>query len=218
MLVISLLTGNLFKRYDEFMIKILLLVFAVSIDGFAAALGMGSAGIKIPFRSAVIISFTGTFFLVFSAALAGAARFAASETFCSILSFVLLTALGIFNLLKNFLSELAKKNKIREKNPALLLLDGTAADKDHSKSISVREAAALSIALSADSAVTGVSAGFGSRGVLLLALLSFAVGLASVMIGQKLGKIAFSLINKDLGWICGAMLIVLAFLNLCDVK
>ena len=199
------------------MIKILLLVFAVSVDGFAAALGMGSAGIKIPFRSALVISFTGTLFLVLSAALSGAARFAVPERACGMISFILLTALGVFDLLKNFLKDLVFKNKNGSNNPAVLLFDRTAADKDGSKSISVKEAAALSVALSADSAVTGISAGFGSRGIALLAALSFAVGLLSVMIGQKLGKIAFSLINKDLGWICGAALIALAILNLCGI-
>lgn len=195
------------------MIKTLLLVAAVSMDGFAAAVGMGSAGIRIPFRSAVIISFTGTLFLSVSVALAGTARLAVPETVCSAVSFILLIALGIFNLFRNFFKEMIVGSGDRKNNPAMLLFDGTAADKDNSKSISAKEAAVLSIALSADSAVTGISAGLGNISLPLLSAMTFAAGLASMLIGRKLGSIAAKAFDADLGWLCGVVLIILAFIK-----
>ena len=42
------------------MLKVLLLVTAVSADSFAASIGFGSAKIKIPFKSALVISIIGT--------------------------------------------------------------------------------------------------------------------------------------------------------------
>ena len=183
------------------------------MDGFAAAIGMGSAGIKIPLRSAVMISFTGTLFLSVSVALAGAARLAVSEELCSAVSFILLIALGIFNLFRNFLKDIILKGGNKSENPAILLFDGTAADKDNSKSISVKEAAILSIALSADSVVTGISAGLGKISLPLLSAMTFAAGIASIIFGRKLGEKAASALNINLGWLCGTVLIILAFLK-----
>lgn len=181
------------------------------MDGFSAAVGIGSAGIKIPLRSAVMISFTGTLFLSVSVALAGAARIAVPEAVCSAVSFILLIALGIFNLFRNFFRKILSGTEKSRENPAMLLFDGTAADKDDSKSISVREAVALSIALSADSAVTGISAGLGNISLPILSAMTFAVGLASILIGWKLGSAAAKAFDADLGWLCGVVLIVLAF-------
>ena len=195
------------------MIKTLLLAAAVSIDGFAAAIGIGSAGIKLPLRSSVIISFTGTFFLGVSVFLAETAGTAVPGTVCETISFLLLIALGIFNLFRNVLKNIVSKAGNKRENPAMLLFDGTAADKDDSKSISAKEALALAVALSADSAVTGVSAGLGKINLPLLCITTFAAGLASIMIGWKLGSIAAKALDINLGWLCGAVLILLAFLK-----
>lgn len=195
------------------MIRCLLLVAAVSMDSFAAAIGIGSAGIKIPFRSAVIISFTGSLFLSVSVALAGAAKLAVPENICSAVSFFLLIALGIFNLFRNALKHIVAGSENKRENPAMLLFDGAAADKDDSKSISAREAAALAVALSADSLVTGISAGLGTIDLPMLSAMTFAAGLASMIIGRKLGTIAAKALDKDLGWLCGTVLIILAFLR-----
>ena len=193
------------------MIKTLLLAAAVSIDGFAAAIGIGSAGIKLPLRSSVIISFTGTLFLGASVFIGETARTAVPETVCETVSFLLLIAFGIFNLFRNVLKERVSGAGNKKDNPAMLLFDGTAADKDDSKSISAREAIALAVALSADSAVTGISAGLGRISLPLLCITTFAAGLASIMIGWKLGSIAAKALDADLGWLCGAVLIILAF-------
>ena len=95
----------------------------------------------------------------------------------------------------------------------MMLFDGTAADKDNSKSISAKEAAALSVALSADSAITGVSTGLGEISLPLLLIMTFAAGLVSVTAGQALGRKAASAMDMDLGKLCGLILIVLAFVR-----
>ena len=196
------------------MLRSLLLVTAVSLDGFAAALGMGSAGIKIPFRSAVVISFTGTLFLAVSSAAAGGARYVIPQGVCAAVSFILLTALGIFNIFKDRFRELLLKKDPKGDDPAMLIFDGTAADKDHSKSISVKEAVVLSAALSADSAVTGIGVGLGEISLPIIAAMTFAAGLISVAAGQKLGRMAASAKDHDLGKLCGILLIILAIAGL----
>ena len=95
----------------------------------------------------------------------------------------------------------------------MLFFDGAAADTDNSKSISPREAVALAAALSADSLVTGVSAGLDDLNVPMLAAVSFAAGLLTISIGWRLGQKIASSQKLKLGRLCGAALIVLAFLK-----
>ena len=193
--------------------KILLLIIAVCTDGFAAAIGIGSAGIKIPFRSSLIISFIGTLFLSCSVAFAEVIRIAVPENLCRIISFVLLLSLGLFNLFQNFFKDILKRRNVKKDNPAALFFDGTAADVDNSKSISPREALTLSVALSADSLVTGVSAGLGKMSLPLLSAGVFLTGLISITAGCHLGRKIVSSLNVNLGWLCGAVLIILAFIH-----
>ncbi|MCM1022481.1 MAG: manganese efflux pump [Prevotella sp.] len=197
------------------MLKILLLTAAVCADGFASAAGIGAAGIKIPLRSSVIIGFTGSLFLTCSAAFADLIGRFIPEKVCGAVSFVLLILLGLFNLFQGYFKRLAERSKGRGKSPGpvALFFDGTAADADNSKSISPREAVVLAAALSADSLVTGVSAGLGNLNVPLLAAVSFAAGTLSVTLGCRLGRKMASSPNINLGKLCGAALIVLAFLK-----
>lgn len=195
------------------MIKSLLLVTAVSIDGFAAAVGIGSAGIKIPLRSAVIISAVGTLFLCVSAAFAGVVKPFVPAELCSRLSFLLLMGLGLFNLFQNFFRNVLSRRGTKKGNPAMMFFDGASADTDNSKSISAKEALVLSAALSADSVVTGVGAGLGGISLPLLSALTFGAGLLSITCGERLGRKIVSTLRINLGWLCGAILIALAFLR-----
>lgn len=196
------------------MLKILLLTAAVCTDGFAAAVGIGAAGIKIPVQSSVIISFTGVLFLSCSAAFADLIGRFVPEKVCGAVSFALLILLGLFNLFQGYFKRFAERLKRGGKspNPAVLFFDGAAADADNSKSISPREAVALAAALSADSLITGVSAGLNDLNVPMLAAVSFAAGLLSISVGWRLGRKIASL-KINLGWLCGAALIILAFLK-----
>lgn len=201
------------------MLKILLLTAAVCTDGFASAAGIGAAGIKIPAQSSVIISFTGALFLSCSAAFADLIGKFIPERVCGAVSFILLILLGLFNLFQERFKRLAERIGARSaqngksRNPAALFFDGSAADADNSKSISPREAVALAAALSADSLVTGVSAGLDDLNVPMLAVVSFAAGLISISLGWRLGRKIASSLKINTGWLCGAVLIVLAFLK-----
>lgn len=189
------------------MIKILLLVTAVSIDCFASAISLGSAGIKLPFRSALIISGMGTLFLGVSVGFAEMLGKIIPENLCEVISSAMFIVLGIFNLLKNYIGKLHTPQK---GSTAELYFNGTAADRDASKSISAKEAAALSVALSADSLVTGISAGLEDMNIPLLCICTFTAGLAAVSLGWRLGKKIVASFDIDLGWLCGVMLIILA--------
>lgn len=192
------------------MIKILLLILAVSADGFASAVGIGAAGIKIPVRSAAVISLTGTVFLTVSVYFADViGNFIPSEL-CHFISSAALVLLGIFNIFHGVIEKAVRKKK--PSGQLELYFDGTSADRDHSKTISCREALALSVALSADSLVTGVSAGLGRMSALSLAVPAFAVGFGAVLLGSFIGKHAVFTGNFDLQRLCGLILVVIAFI------
>lgn len=190
------------------MVRSLLFVAAMSTDCFTSAMGLGSAGIKLPFRSTLIISGAGTLFLALSAGFAEMLCTVIPESLWGTIYSATLIALGVFNLLKNYIGKFFSRS-----SPAVLLFDGTSADKDNSKSISPAEAAALAVALSADSLVTGISAGLGNMNIPLLCSLSFLAGIASVSLGWRLGRKIVTSLNLDLGWLCGVILIVLAFVK-----
>lgn len=198
------------------MLKIILLIIAVCTDGFAASIGIGAAGIKIPFRSELIISFAGTLFLSCSIIFADAIKLFIPKSCCDIISFLLLFLLGIFNICQNSFKKLIKNRKhgSAKAGPAEMFFDGAAADTDHSKSISAGEAVVLSAALSADSLITGIGAGFGKIALPILSAGVFAASMLSLAAGQRLGRKLVSTFKINLGWLCGAVLIVLAFLNL----
>lgn len=191
------------------MIKILLLVAAVSTDCFASAMALGSAGIKLPFRSTLIISGAGTLFLGISAGFAEMLCTVIPESLWGTIYSAALITLGVFNLLKNYIGKFFKGKD----TPAALCFDGTSADRDNSKSISPAEAVTLAVALSADSLVTGISAGLGNMNLPLLCLLTFLAGIAAVSLGWRLGRKIVTSLNLDLGWLCGVILIVLAFVG-----
>lgn len=182
------------------MIKALLLVMAVCADSFAAAVSIGADGIRLPLRSSAVISLTGTVMLCASAAFAAAAGVFIPEKLCRAVSSVLLTVLGIFCLTRNYCGEIAEK--------------GPAADSDGSRTLSPREALILSLALSADSAATGISAGLGGVDLPLLAVMTFAAGMISAETGQRLGRRLRSALKINLSRLCGAALIILAILNI----
>ena len=195
------------------MAKSLLLVIAVCIDSFAAAFGIGSARIKIPLRSALVISLVGSLFLSLSAAFAGVLRLVVSEMACTWISFFLLTGLGIFNLFQNFFRNILSRGA-KKGNPAMMFFDGASADTDGSKSISVKEALVLSAALSADSVVTGIGAGLDSINLPALSVFAFGLGFISIVGGEAIGRKIVSTLDLNLGWLCGSILIILAFLSL----
>lgn len=195
------------------MLKIFLLILAVCTDCFAAAIGLCSAGIKIPTKSTVIISIVGTISLTLSVYFADIIKTFIPVEICSMLSFILLVTLGLFNIFQNTVKHLLKKKELKNNNPVNLFFNQTAADADNSKTISPKEALFLSIALSADSLVTGISAGFASYNIVILTVMAFIVGFCLIKAGCFIGTKIISSKKINLNWICGLMLILLAFLR-----
>lgn len=187
------------------MLRLIFLVITICSDGFAASAALGGAGVKIPIRSAFMISLTGTFCFglpVYSADFL--CRFI-PEWLCGAASCLLLIFLGIMNI---FGDEI--KAHSETKSPVKLFFDGTAADADRSKTLSIGEAFFLSLALSADSFVAGISAGLDGTSPLLMLAVTFAAGFSAVMLGAYVGGKISAAGNLKMNRACGIMLIILA--------
>jgi putative Mn2+ efflux pump MntP len=180
-------------------LRITLLIVAVTVDGFAAALTMGGNCICVPKRSALVLSLIGTAFLAvslfFSEFLADFVPF----FYLKFASTVVLAALGVWCIVKS-----RHKKEVEVDS-----------DKNRDKIISMREALALSVVLSADSLATGAASHHITEGVIPQTLIAtFIVGFLFIVIGNRLGKLCRRLLKFDFEKLCGYILILLAAVNL----
>ena len=181
--------------------QILILAAAVSVDSAAAGAALGSGGIRLPKISAVVISGTGALFLLMTAVFGEIAAGFIPAKLCVTVSKIILAAMGAASVIKYF-AEITGGCR-----------DGREADTNRDRTLSAGEAAVLAAGLSADSAVTGISAGLSGTDAASAALLffgAFAIGFAAVEAGCILGRKLLSKKQLRTGWLSGAVLIILA--------
>lgn len=90
----------------------------------------------------------------------------------------------------------------------------TAADSDHSQTLSMKETVFLAFAMSIDSLVAGTFAAFLKIHILPTMLAAFLIGVAAMGLGQLLGRKIASRLSWNLSWLSGVLFIVLAFSKL----
>lgn len=209
------------------MLVITLLVLAVCIDSFATSITYGIGKIKIPFHCTLLINIIGAAMLSASLMLADFISDRISINSIKILSGGLLFIMGAVNLFFPFIKSIFTHCKGKEltnfalvKKSILLVifLDETKADLDKSKSLSVKEACFLGVALSVDSLASGFSGGLGiCQGYFIYGvLLCFFLGLIGINLGAKIGRlISLRVSNRlDLSFLSGILLIILGFTKL----
>lgn len=209
------------------MLVITLLVLAVCIDSFATSITYGIGKIKIPFHCTLLINIIGAAMLAASLMLADFISDRISINSIKILSGGLLFIMGAVNLFFPFIKSIFTHCKGKEltnfalvKKSILLVifLDETKADLDRSKSLSVKEACFLGVALSVDSLASGFSGGLGiCQGYFIYGvLLCFFLGLIGINLGARIGRlISLRVSNRlDLSFLSGILLILLGFTKL----
>lgn len=201
---------------------IVLLVLAVCIDSFIVSMAYGAQSIKIPLKSVMIIAGFGTFFLGVSLYLAKFLQQFFSLQICYYISFTILFIIGIISLFQTQMKYYLKKHKegklmfsLKEISFVVdVYIDETKADADHSKVLSAKEAVYLAIALSIDSLATGIAFGMAVQDPREVLLISFLMGVMILAIGQWIGKRISKVLDFDLSWITGVILLILAFSRL----
>lgn len=201
------------------MLCTLLLVIAISIDAFAVSVTYGIRKIKIPLVSAMIISLTGTGFLLISLFFAKLFSNFLPPSTCTALSVILLIIIGLTDLFQSSIKSYLRKHK-GQANVSFSLfnisfgvdifLDETKADRDNSKTLSPKEAVMLAIALSIDSLATGFSAGLSLTNIPLQIIFCFIAGIVFCLTGRLIGEKIQAKSRIDLSWLSGVILIILA--------
>lgn len=207
-----------------FMMEALLLIVALSLDAFVASFSYGVNQIKIPVRSCVLMN-------AICSALLGVSMLI-GNCFGTLLpawavkgaGFGLLLVMGLVKLFDGVIKAWIAKHKHAKRQIQFrffslhmilqIYADATEADSDASRSLSVKEAAGLAVALSFDSLAAGFGAGIQRGGISFTILLSFLAGVLCVFAGERLGKKISYKLDWDISWLSGVLLIVLAVLKL----
>lgn len=203
------------------MLESFLLVSSICIDAFVASMAYGTDNIKIPKKSAIIISLIGSLMLGISLLIGNLIKDIVPPNISVFLGFTILMILGFYRffegIFKAFIRN-GKKNdkplkfKIFDVNFALqVYADETKADFDKSKLLSIKEALYLSTALSIDSLAVGLGGSLLYINYFETVFLSFVVGLFCIYFGVFIGKKLIEKTDISLSWLSGFILILLAF-------
>lgn len=192
-----------------------MLAAATSADIFAAVLGLRAAGIRLPYLSAAAAAVCGAAILWVSASAAAFVGEIFPMSGAVYISKIILAAMGV-----HMIADTLKSQPRTDKHGSLLtcselMSNPESADTDSSKSISLKEGAAMGIALSADSVVTGISAGIGGISPTRIFLLSLLLGIAACVTGICAGGFLHKKIGKKFpaGIIGGVILIIIAVIE-----
>lgn len=205
------------------MIESLILVSSLCIDTFVASVAYGTDRIKIPFYSNIVINLVCSLFLGISLTLGGLLKDFLSPSTASILSFLLLLSLGFFRLFESFFKTYVQNfsnagapltfKAFDFKFVLEIYANETKADYDKSKTLTLKEAIYLAVALSLDSLAVGFGSSLVSINYLQVLILSFIVGTCCLFIGVHIGKKFIEKVDLNLSWLSGLMLIILAFIR-----
>lgn len=176
----------------------LFLVFLMSLDSLLACVSCGVRQIAIPWRSSVVIAGVGTTCLLFSFGLSRLLSWLLPPMLFHWISCGALLAIALLCLFDEAARRLSARLaarchplRLRLQKIGIVLevyAESTKADQDHSGALSPAEALVLSLPLSLDSLLTGLSITVTPCTAVLLLLFSFICGLCAVRFGAWIGK------------------------------
>ena len=202
----------------------ILLVGALSIDAFVASFAYATSKIKIPFKSALMIN-------VVSTTILGIALFTGSfvskfipSVFTTSICFAMLLMLGLTKLFDSTLKALIGPKGSLTRNYEFkvsdfrfflnVYIDNTAADVDHSLTLSPKESFSLALALSLDGLAAGFGAGLVAANFIQIIIFSLIINIIAILGGCFVGNKIAEKTELNLSWLSGVTLILLAFLKL----
>ena len=190
----------------------------LSADALAAGFAYGSRRVHIPVLSACVVTVICSAVLGLSLLAGAAARPHLPQWLTVAVCFGILFILGVVKLLDGVTkSIIAKYNKLDKKinfsffNFKFILhlyAHPEDADLDASERISPGEAAALAVSLSLDGLAVGFGAAMGQINGWAAVGFSLVLNAAAILLGAALGRRLAH--KRDVSWLGGAVLIVLA--------
>mgnify|MGYP005804794293 FL=1 len=202
-----------------------ILVLALVVDAFLACFAYGVEEIEIPLGSACLMGAIGTGVLLLSMLATAPLRQVLPPRLTTVAGSAILFGIGLLSAFQNSLKAfLSKKRNARGRMrfhwagisfAITVYLDETQADADHSKRLSLREAAMLGCVLSLDSLAIGFGSGLGQHNYLFLGLFSLLLHPLAILLAYRLGKGAAGKLPAGCGAAGGILLMVLAISKLC---
>ena len=196
-------------------IEIILFLSAISLDTFLTMIGYSLEKIQLKYFISIFIS------IVNSMILFGSYYFGKIITqyipipTIKLISFILLVILGILKIANPIIKKYIKK--IKTKNLPTLMIKIYAspnqADLDDSKTISLKEALFLSLALSLDNIGVVIGISLFSLPIIHITILSCLLNLCTIYMGYYMGTIIQKKVPLNITWISGACLLLLAFIK-----
>ena len=204
--------------------QLIMLVTALCLDSFAASFVYGAERIRIPAASVAVLSGLSTAVLILSLLLGSGVGHIVPQRLTDLFCFLILFLIGFVKLFDGALKSLIRRFPLPEKRLKFsvsqfhfiltVYADPAAANEEDISVLSPSEAFFLGLSLSLDSAAAGFGAGMTAFSLPLITLLSLGLNTASVLLGSCLGKRLASRSSLDLSWLCGLLLIALAFFKL----
>ncbi len=204
--------------------QLIMLVTALCLDSFAASFVYGAERVRIPAASVAVLSGLSTAVLILSLLLGSGVGHIVPQRLTELFCFLILLLIGFVKLFDGALKSLIRRFPLPEKRLKFsvsqfhfiltVYADPAAANEEDISVLSPSEAFFLGLSLSLDSAAAGFGAGMTAFSLPLITLLSLGLNTASVLLGSCLGKRLASRSSLDLSWLCGLLLIALAFFKL----
>ena len=205
------------------LLQMFLLAAAVSVDALFASFAYGSRNIQIPMKSVLLISLICSGILGLTLLLGAQMASFFEEGFAAWLGFGILFAIGLIRICDSWLKNWIRKCGVSGSELKLqafrlqfilqIYADPQAADLDGSRTLSVGEATALAVALSLDAIAAGLGIGLSGMVFLPATVFSFLMTIGAVLLGCRLGGKVAERVNKDLSWLSGGLLMLLAVLQ-----
>lgn len=194
------------------MLEMLILLIIFSIDTLLVCSTYAIRKIKIPLKSILIISFICSISLFISLNISKCLNHIINKNISNIITFIILIMLGLYNIYGDKIKyKLSKKNKNKLID---IFIDETKADLNNSKNLDYKEAIILSVILSFDSLLGGISIGFIKYNIFFVLSLSFLINIIFIILGNILGSKIDKYINFNTSYISGIILIMLGILKL----
>ena len=204
--------------------QLMILVTALCLDSFAASFVYGAERVRIPAASVAVLSGLSTAVLILSLLLGKGVGCVIPQRLTDLFCFLILFLIGFIKLFDGALKSLIRRFPLPEKRLKLsksqlhfiltFYADPAAANEEDVSVLSPSEAFFFGLSLSLDSAAAGFGAGMTAFSLPLIIVLSLSLNTACVLLGSCLGKRLASRSSLDLSWLCGLLLIALAFLKI----
>ena len=204
-------------------LEVLILALAISIDALVASFAYGSQKMKISIGATLIIGLISGGLLGITLFLGERMGGLMPDWLAGLISFSILFGLGTLRIfdswLKNYIRRRGSGGEIKFSAFRLTFIlqiyaDPETADTDGSRTLSPGEALSLGIALSLDGIAAGLGAGLLGAPPLLSAGFAALLTILAIVCGGKLGGKLARVLTRDISWISGGLLILLAVLQI----